>query len=193
MKEIRTVEVKHFVAERVQIKGWLHNLRHLGGISFLVLRDGWGTIQAVTENEEDLAPLAGLALESVIALEGIVVSNVPAPGGFELHQPQVKVITPVHEPAPLSLNKRTLKATLPTLLDHAVIAHRHPARQALFRLAAGVMAGFRSSLTARHFVEVQTPKIVASATEGGSNVFELNYFGRPAYLAQSRNFTNRSW
>jgi len=98
------------------------------------------------------------------------------------------VITPVRESPPLSLSKRAIKASLATLLDHAVIAIRHPARQAIFRLAAGVMAGFRSTLNARHFLEVQTPKIVASAAESGSNVFELDYFGRPACLAQSPQF-----
>jgi nondiscriminating aspartyl-tRNA synthetase len=86
------------------------------------------------------------------------------------------------------LHKRTLKENLPVLLDHAVVANRHPTRQAIFRLAAGVMAGFRATLTARHFTEVQTPKIVASATESGANVFELGYFGRSAYLAQSPQF-----
>ncbi len=188
MKEIRTVEINRFVGKRVQIKGWLHNLRHLGGISFLVLRDGWGTVQAVTENEEDLSPLEGLGLGSVITLEGVVISSTQAPGGFELHQPAVKVITLVQDLMPVSLNKRALKANLPTLLDHAVIANRHPARQAIFHLAAGAMAGFRSTLHTHHFVEIQTPKIVASATESGSNVFKLDYFGRPAYLAQSPQF-----
>ncbi|MDX1416533.1 MAG: aspartate--tRNA(Asn) ligase [Candidatus Promineifilaceae bacterium] len=188
MKEIRTVEVEHFIGKKVQIKGWLHNLRKLGGISFLVLRDGWGTIQAVTEDEQDLSPLAEVALESVIAVAGIVVSSAQAPGGYELHQPVVEVITAVHEITPLTMNKKAIKVSLPTLLDHGVLANRHPTRQALFRLAAGIMSGFRSTLQARHFVEIQTPKMVASATESGSNVFELNYFGRPAYLAQSPQF-----
>ncbi len=188
MKEIRTVEAILFVGEHVRIKGWLHNLRHLGGISFLVLRDGWGTIQTVTENEEDLSSLNGLDLGSVIALEGVVISSTQAPGGFELHHPEITVITPVHELMPLALNKRAVKASLPTLLDHAVVANRHPARQAIFRLASGIMAGFRTTLNTRHFVEVQTPKIVASATESGSNVFKLDYFGRAAYLAQSPQF-----
>ncbi|HUM70333.1 MAG TPA: aspartate--tRNA(Asn) ligase, partial [Chloroflexota bacterium] len=67
-------------------------------------------------------------------------------------------------------------------------ANRHPARQAIFRLSAGALAGFRKTLTAHHFTEVQTPKLVASATESGANVFELKYFGRPAYLAQSPQF-----
>jgi nondiscriminating aspartyl-tRNA synthetase len=82
----------------------------------------------------------------------------------------------------------TLKAQLPTLLDNAPLALRHPRHQAIFRLSAASMAAFRASLNKLNFVEIQTPKIVAAATEGGANVFELNYFGRPAYLAQSPQF-----
>jgi nondiscriminating aspartyl-tRNA synthetase len=129
-----------------------------------------------------------LGLESVIALTGQVVASEQAAAGVELHHPQIEVITPITETPPVTLNKRTLKENLPILLDHAVIANRHPTRQAIFRLAAGVMSGFRATLAARHFTEVQTPKIVASATESGANVFELGYFGRSAYLAQSPQF-----
>jgi nondiscriminating aspartyl-tRNA synthetase len=160
----------------------------MGGINFIVLRDGWGTLQAVTENEADLAPIVELGLETVIALEGVVVSSPPAPGGIELHQPRLEVITPVQEAPPVPLNKRQIKAGLPTQLDHATVLNRHPARRAVFRLAAGAMAGFRQTLMAHHFTEVQTPKIVASATESGANVFKLGYFGRDAYLAQSPQF-----
>jgi nondiscriminating aspartyl-tRNA synthetase len=130
----------------------------------------------------------GLAVESVIAVEGLVASAPQAPGGIELRDLRVEVITPVTETPPVALNKRELKASLPTLLDHAVVANRHPRRRAIFRLAAGVMAGFRAALTAQGFTEIQTPKIVAAATESGANVFQLDYFGRPAYLAQSPQF-----
>ncbi len=188
MNEIRTVEIKKHIGERVKVSGWLHHLRQLGGISFIVLRDGWGIIQAVTESTEDLEPLNGLSLESVISLEGAVTVAPAAPGGVELHQPNITVLTPISESPPLALNKRELKANLPTLLNHAVVANRHPQRQALFRLAAGIMGGFRTTLNEHHFVEIQTPKMVASATESGSNVFQLDYFGRPAYLAQSPQF-----
>ncbi|MCL4262525.1 MAG: aspartate--tRNA(Asn) ligase [Anaerolineae bacterium] len=188
MQTIRTVEAAAHVGQPVRLMGWLHNLRQLGGVTFIVLRDGWGTLQAVTESEADLEPLAGLALESVIAMEGVIVATPQAPGGVELHQPKVEVITAVTEPFPIPLNKREIKAGLPALLDHAVVANRHPARQAIFRLSAGAMAGFRKTLSAHHFTEVQSPKLVASATESGANVFELKYFGRPAYLAQSPQF-----
>ena len=188
MHEIRTVEASQHVGEMVQLKGWLHNLRRLGGVNFIVLRDGWGTIQAVTEDDADLAPVADLALGSVIRLHGLVIANSHAPGGLELQRPRIEIVTPVMETPPLPLNKRRLNAALPTLLDHAVVVNRHPSRQAIFRLASGVMAGFRATLTDRHFTEIQTPKIVASATESGANVFKLDYFGRPAFLAQSPQF-----
>ncbi len=188
MNIIRTVEAGSYVGQQVRLTGWLHNVRRLGGVNFIVLRDGWGTLQAVTENEADLAPIADLSLESVIALTGILVATPQAPGGVELHQPQISVITAVTETSPVPLQQKRLKAGLPTLLDNAVVVNRHPLRRAVFRLAAGVMASFRATLTARHFTEVQTPKIVAAATEGGANVFALNYFGGQAYLAQSPQF-----
>src|SRR5579875_209019 len=190
MQRIRTTEVRQHIGERVRIEGWLHSLRQLGGLTFLIVRDGWGTAQAVVETAEEVSAIteAGLSVESVIALEGRVVSEAQAPGGVELHQPQLAVITPVYEPTPVSINKRKLNAQLNTLLDHAAVTNRHPARRAVFRLAATLMQGFRAALSAQGFTEIQTPKIVAAATESGANVFQLDYFGRPAYLAQSPQF-----
>lgn len=188
MKIIRTVEAASHVGQQVRLQGWLHNVRRLGGVNFIVLRDGWGTIQAVTENEADLAAIADLNLESVITLTGVVVATAQAPGGVELHQPELEVVTAVTEPSTIPLQQKQLQAGLPTLLDHAVIANRHPARRAVFRLAAGAMAGFRRTLATHYFTEVQTPKLVASATESGANVFRLDYFGDEAFLAQSPQF-----
>ena len=75
MKEIRTVEIEEFVGQQVRLQGWLHNLRLMGGISFIVLRDGWGTVQAVMEKEVDLAPLSELSLGTVIGLMGTAVAT----------------------------------------------------------------------------------------------------------------------
>lgn len=167
---IRTTELGAYVGQTVQLQGWLHNMRRLGGVNFIILRDGWGAAQAVTENEADLAPLRNeeLAAETVLAIEGVVIAEPQAPGGYELHQPRLAVITPVREIPPVGISKREVNAGLPTLLDHAVVANRHPARRAVFRLAAGVMAAFRDALQGRSFTEIQTPKIVASATESGA-------------------------
>ncbi|MEA3336048.1 MAG: aspartate--tRNA(Asn) ligase [Chloroflexota bacterium] len=190
MQRIRSTDIATHIGQRVRLQGWLHNLRMLGGVNFVILRDGWGIVQAVTEDDSDLDPLVsrGCGPESVIALEGLVVETPQAPGGIELHQPRIEVITPVTEPLPVPINKRRIKASLPTLLNHAVVVNRHPKRRAIFRLSAAAMAAFRATLAARGFTEVQTPKIVGSATESGTNVFQIDYFGRPAFLAQSPQF-----
>ncbi len=108
--------------------------------------------------------------------------------GVEIHAPEIDVISAATEPPPLDLFRPDLKSQLPTLLDHAALTLRHPQRRALWQLAAASLSGFRSSLRAMDFVEIHTPKIVGTATEGGANVFQLDYFGRPAYLAQSPQF-----
>jgi nondiscriminating aspartyl-tRNA synthetase len=184
------VEVAAHVGERIAVAGWLHALRRLGGISFLILRDGWGIVQVVAASEEELAPLraAQAGPESVLMVEGVVAAASQAPGGIELREPRITVVTAVTETPPLTLGKRELKASLTTMLDEAVLANRHPTRRAVFRLSATAMASFRETLTQRGFTEIQSPKLVESATEGGANVFTLDYFGRPAYLAQSPQF-----
>lgn len=188
MQTICSVEIGNHVGERVQIRGWLHRLRRMGGINFVLVRDGWGLVQAVTEDEATIAPLAELHNGTVVELSGEVVETAQTALGVEVIRPKINIITPIHEPPPLTMHKNTLKAAMPKLLDHAVISNRHPHRQAIFRLAAGVMQGFRATLNAHHFTEIQSPKIVASATEGGANVFAIDYQGSKAYLAQSPQF-----
>jgi nondiscriminating aspartyl-tRNA synthetase len=97
----------------------------------------------------------------------------------------VEVITPVTETLPFELNKRVLSPGLDIFLDHAPVGLRHPQKQATFRLFGRVLSAFRTSLTNQGFTEIQTPKLVGTATEGGANVFPVEYFGQRAYLAQS--------
>jgi nondiscriminating aspartyl-tRNA synthetase len=188
MERIYTMEAKARVGERVRLAGWFHTLRRLGGINFLVLRDVWGSIQIVIDSAEALAALDGLLPETVLAVEGTVVAEPQAPDGIEIRDPAFEALSPVWEATPLSLNKPVLKGNLPVFLDHAVIGLRHPTKRALFRLSAGIMAGYRATLNGLGFTEIQTPKLVASATEGGANVFAVKYFDRQAYLAQSPQF-----
>jgi nondiscriminating aspartyl-tRNA synthetase len=123
--------------------------------------------------------------ESVIEVEGTVVAEPQAPGGVELHGCQVRVIAPVEEALPFELNKKVFKPGLDVFLDHASVGLRHPLKRATFRLLGGLLGAFRESLSRRGFTEIQTPKLVGTATEGGANVFPVEYFGRKAYLAQS--------
>jgi nondiscriminating aspartyl-tRNA synthetase len=168
--------------QSVTIAGWVHRVRQLKSVSFLIVRDRTGLIQVV------LPPTAEPLLEeSVVEVTGTVVANPAAPAGVEIAEPDVRLLSAA-SPVPFDLYRPGLAATLPTMLDHAAVALRHPRRQAVFRAGAAAVAGFRSTLDGLGFVEVQTPKLVASATESGATVFTLDYFGRPAYLAQSPQF-----
>lgn len=101
---------------------------------------------------------------------------------------QVVVTRPALRAQVAALTEESGTATLPTMLDHAALSLRHPSRRDAFRISAAAVSGFRSTLDEAGFVEVHTPKIVGSATESGATVFPVDYFGRPAYLAQSPQF-----
>lgn len=185
MERVWTTQIGARVGERVRVAGWLHRLRQLSNFSFLILRDGQGLAQILVEDAALNARLATLRAETVLVIEGTVVAEPQAPGGIEIHNPSIEVLAEAAEPPPFDLFRPTVKAQLPTFLDHAPIGLRHPRQRTLFRMAAASMAGFRAALAERDFVEIQTPKIVGAATEGGANVFAIDYFGQPAYLSQS--------
>ena len=187
MERILASQLGAHVGERVTVMGHLHNLRRLGRLNFLILRDRSGLAQAVL-NPDQLGPVEGLQMESVLAVTGMVEQTGIERPPFELHDAVVSVITPVEEVLPFELNKPRVLANLPVFLDHATVGNRHPRRRAILRIAAGIVAGYRSALDARGFTEIFSPKIVASATESGANVFRIDYFGKPAYLAQSPQF-----
>src|SRR5258708_6331363 len=105
MERTYTTQIKAHAGERVHVSGWLQSFRQMGGINFLIIRDGWGQVQAVSDTEPEVAPLleGKLSVESVIAVEGLVVSEPQAPGGVELHDLRVEVITPITEPPPVPI------------------------------------------------------------------------------------------
>jgi len=187
MQRILSRAVPAQVGREVMIAGWIHRRRLLKSVAFLIVRDATGLTQVVVTDPDLRATLEKLPEESVVEVRGTVVANETAPAGVELTDPSVNVLSEA-EPPPFDLYRPTLAATLPTLLDHAAVSLRHPQRQRAFRLGAAAVAGFRSTLDQAGFVEVFTPKLVASATESGANVFAIDYFGRPAYLAQSPQF-----
>jgi nondiscriminating aspartyl-tRNA synthetase len=188
MERIWTTQLGKHIGERVRLAGWLHRFRQQSKVSFLVVRDARGTAQVVVQDLQTVSLLAGLYNESVIEIEGMVAVEAQAPGGAEIRDPTIRVISPSAEAPPIDIFRPTLNAQLPTILDNAPLTLRHPRYRAIFRLSAATMAGFREGLRKRDFVEIQTPKIVGSSTESGANVFKLDYFGRPAYLAQSPQF-----
>ena len=183
--KITTAELSEHVGERVALAGWLHHQRQLAHVSFLLLRDAVGIAQVIVVGDPERAAAAELLPESVVVIDALVVASAQAPGGFELHQPVLTVLVNPSDAPPFEMRRPELQASLPSLLDHAAVALRHPRIRAATSISAASMAGFRSTLDGLGFIEIQTPKIVGAATESGANVFSLDYFGRTAYLAQS--------
>jgi nondiscriminating aspartyl-tRNA synthetase len=188
LKRVWSDRLSGSVGQRVEIAGWLHHQRRLAQVSFVLVRDGRGIIQVVVEDAALRAELATWGPETVLRVAGEVVAVPQAPGGAELHQAQFTQLARPEGSLPFELRRPHLEIQLPTLLDHAALSWRHPHQRALARVAAAAVSGFRSALDQRGFVEIQTPKLVASATEGGANVFPVDYFGRSAFLAQSPQF-----
>lgn len=188
MQRILSRELPLRVGERVMIAGWVHRRRLLKSVAFLIVRDRAGLAQVVVAEPATRDLLEKLTEETIVEVEAEVVANAAAPAGVELTNPVVRAPDGAATPPPFDLYRPQLTATLPTMLDHAAVALRHGPRQQAFRLSAAAVAGFRGALDAAGFVEVHTPKVVASATESGANVFALDWFGRPAYLAQSPQF-----
>ena len=185
MERLWTSELRAHAGERVRVAGWLQHQRQLSRLTFALVRDARGLAQAVFEDEAEIARLELLLPETVLAVEGLVAEVPQAPGGIELHEPAFEVISePVERPS-LELRRPQLKEQLPTILDHAAVALRHPRERAKFEVAAASIAGYREALDTLGFTEIQTPKLVGAGAEGGANVFRVDYFGRPAFLAQS--------
>ncbi|MCP9484280.1 MAG: aspartate--tRNA(Asn) ligase [Gaiellaceae bacterium MAG52_C11] len=180
MQRIHISRLPEHVGERVELAGWIHARRALSRVTFVVLRDATGLAQIVVDEAAvELQP------ETVVDVEGDVVASEQAPGGLELHAPSSPFSRLPQGRRRSSCAGRSLKEQLPTILDHAAVALRHPRERAKLELAAATIDGFRSALDGLGFTEIQTPKLVATATEGGANVFPVDYFGRAAYLAQS--------
>ena len=188
-QELRRVPVAQIGSregQRVRVEGWLHRLRRMGDLAFIVVKDYSGLVQAVLERPN--GALDGVTLESAVRVTGTVRADSRAPGGFEIILDGLEVIAPADAALPFEVNKPAVDAGLDLVLDHRPLSLRNPAVAAAFRVQAAAGRVFRSFLESRGFTEVHTPKIVQAGAEGGAALFSVNYFGRKAFLAQSPQF-----
>jgi len=190
MTRVLTKDIAQQVGQTVTIQGWLHKKRLLGGLNFITLRDRAGIAQNLIDNKEEVEKLRGLQIGTVLALTGTVVSDERAPGGAELHDVTVEVIVPVTEEPPIEIDKpiNHKSENLDTLFEYRVLNIRNLQEQKIFKIRASIVRAMRDYLHRNEFVEIDTPKLLAEATEGGAEVFKLDYFGKTATLAQSPQF-----
>jgi nondiscriminating aspartyl-tRNA synthetase len=181
------VEVLARAGERVRVEGWVHNVRDLGGMAFVHVRDRSGVVQAVVERAA--LPPQGLPLESVVSVEGLCRKDARALGGAEVHVERLEVLSLADHPLPLEIGRqRPQQPHLDTVLNHRPIALREEHRRIVFRVQAVILEAFAAALRSLGFTEAKSSKLVASGTEGGTNLFYVDYFGRQAFLAQSPQF-----
>jgi nondiscriminating aspartyl-tRNA synthetase len=180
-------EIVAHLGQHVVLKGWVHHVRRLKHVGFLILRDARGTVQTVVDQQTLLMELDRLGHETVVAVTGRPERSSQAPGGAEVRLTKIQILSGSATP-PFDLFRPDLEVSLPTMLDHAALSLRHPRRRAALQVSAASTHGFRSTLDALGFTEIHTPKLVSVATESGANVFPVDYFGKTAYLAQSPQF-----
>lgn len=187
MKRIYSTEISEHIGKETKLSGWLHRKRQMGGIAFVVIRDGKGLAQCVVEGKEALEVLENLKEESVISIYGKVKKEERAPQGAEVQVEKIEVISKVTEDLPITINKKEFNVNLDTLLDNRTLALRNPKQRAIFRVQGEIMKAFRCFFEEKEFVEINTPKIVSAGAEtGGAEMFSMKYFKKGnAYLAQS--------
>ncbi|MGY2613050.1 aspartate--tRNA(Asn) ligase [Bacillus pretiosus] len=184
MKRSLTKECTEQSGKVVLLQGWVKKIRHLGNVSFLLLRDRTGVIQCVLENE-----LAGFKVdvESVVHVIGEIVETSKTELGVEVLAHEVKILNGA-EPLPFEINKKKLQVGLDQLLNERVLSLRHERNAAIFKVKSTLVQSFSEFLIENDFTRIFTPKIVSQGAEGGANVFKLPYFQKEAYLAQSPQF-----
>lgn len=179
-------ELKNRMGEKVLIKGWVHRIRILKSVTFVILRDRCGFVQCVFEGKPEWTK--GIKLETVIAIEGIVSASKNQYQAYEIQGEMLSIVNEVTEDLPIQINGDYLEVNLETVLNNRVLSLRHLQNQALFKLQALIVSAFRQFLESNGFMEMFTPKIVKEGAEGGAEIFKLDYFGETAYLAQSPQF-----
>ncbi len=190
MTRTLTRDIAKHTDKTITLRGWLHKKRLLGGLSFITLRDRSGIVQSLVQDKAELEKLRGLQVGTVLTLTGTVVADERAPGGAELHDVKVTIEMPVTDEPPIEIDKPISHKpdNLDTLFEYRAISLRNLQEQTVFKVQAKVLESIRGYLIENEFTEMNTPKLLAEPTEGGAEVFKLDYFGKTATLAQSAQF-----
>jgi len=171
----------------ITVAGWVEDIRNIGSIAFIILRDRKGTLQVTALKKECLElfeKLINISRESVIAVNGLCKKSDKARNGYEVIPKEVEILSISETPLPLGVVDK-VESELDTRLDNRFIDLRKQDIQAIFKIRNKVIAAVHEYLRSENFFEVHTPNIIASSSEGGTEVFKLKYFEKSAFLAQS--------
>ena len=174
--------------QEVILEGAVHSIRNMGDVAFVILRRREGLFQTVVENEKANLSVHDLKEAMTLRVKGILNEEERAPHGREIRIREVEILSAPAEPMPLAIDKWKLNTSLEAKLNLRPIALRNVQERSKFKIQEALTRAFRDFLYEQGFTEIHTPKIGAKGAEGGANIFKLEYFHRPAVLAQSPQF-----
>lgn len=179
------------VGEEVLLKGFVHTTRVQSKIIFLILRDITGLVQVIVmKDSATFETVKGLSSESVVEITGKVKAEANAPGGFEVDIKSITVLSVANPelPIPVALKKGAEETEAPTRFDYRWLDLRKPEKSNIFKIWTELEKGWRKYLSENNFIQIYTPCFMNMASETGADVFEVKYFDKKAYLAQSPQF-----
>ena len=171
----------------ITVAGWIEDIRNIGSIAFVILRDRKGTLQvtALKKEHPDLfEKIVNISRESVVSVKGLCQSSEKARNGYEIIPEEIEILSSAETPLPLGVADK-IESELETRLDNRFIDLRKPEIQAIFKIRNKVIEAVHEYLRKENFIEIHSPNIIASSSEGGTDVFKLKYFEKEAFLAQS--------
>ncbi len=173
--------------EKVSVAGWAHEIRDLGGLSFVILRDREGEIQVIFKEDEDeelFEKAQEIGKEDVIHVTGTVKENDQAPDNREIVPESLEIIGEAESPLPMDVSKE-IKSDLSTRLDNRFIDLRKPRLHAIFSLRSHMIESMEEWFDKNNYINIQTPTIAKMGAEGGAELFPVIYYGEEAFLSQS--------
>lgn len=185
MTRILSNEIKNYPGQEVMLAGWVYNVRSFKDFAFIILRDRRGTVQCVLNDPAELEKIKNLQVESAIKISGKVAAKQGSENEFELQESRVEIINAVMEVPPVVINKKELNLNLDTLLDHRPLTIRNLKQQAIFKIHGVAQQAYREYMISQDCTEFFPPTILTGSSEGGSELFTVEYFDREAKLSQS--------
>lgn len=167
----------------VRIAGWIEDIRDIGRLGFVSVRDFTGMVQVVV-GEDLLGEMRAIPRQSCVIVEGTVQKTKAKHVRAEVKAKNITVLTKAAHPLPIDPTGR-IESSTEKRIDSRALDLRDPKISSIFKLRSSALKFIREFLVSKRFVEVNTPKIIGTSTEGGANLFRCDYFGKNAFLAQS--------
>ncbi len=186
--EVTLDDLEKAVGGTITFSACVHKIRKMSGFSFIILRTGKYILQSVYTSNDCEGDFDAVCEGAYVKITGGVKKEERANYGYEINLSAFEILSLPAEEYPLHVSSKKLGCSIETSMAHRSVALRHPEQRAVFKIAEGVVSGFREFMLSQNFTEIHTPKIVAAGAEGGANIFKLKYFDKDAYLAQSPQF-----